>query len=57
MHRTDVAPDRTGLVRPVHSCNGVMVSCDKPHAIVPNNMVIVVVDIVDTRDVESNTCE
>lgn len=51
MQRALIAPDRTSLFRPMHPGNTVMISRYQPHHVVSNHLVLIIVYIVDSRDV------
>lgn len=54
MHRAYITPDRTRLLRPMHSRNAIMIPSNKPQAIISNHLILVIVNVVNTRDMETN---
>lgn len=57
MQGAGVAPDGAGLLGPVHAGDAVVVPGDEPHDVVPDDLVLVVVDVVDAGDVEADAGE
>lgn len=57
MQRTRVAPNRTGLLGPVHAGDAVVIPRDESHDVVADHLVLVAVDVVDARHVEAHARE
>lgn len=57
MQSTRIAPNRTGLSRPMHTCNTVVVASNQSQDVFTNHLVFVRIDVVDARDVQSDSRE
>lgn len=57
VQRASIAPDGTGLLCPMHAGNAVVIPCDQSHNVVADHLVLVAVDVVDLRYVQTDASE
>lgn len=57
MQRASVAPNGTGLLCPMHAGNAVVVPRDQSHDVLAYHLVLVAVDVVDLRYMETDAGE
>lgn len=57
VQRASITPDGTGLFRPVHAGDTVVVPRDEAHDVVADDLVFVAVDVVDARHVQADAGE
>lgn len=53
MQRALITPNRTSLPRPMHPRNAIMIPRNQPHHILPNHRVLIIIHIIDPRDVDA----
>jgi hypothetical protein len=57
MEGANIAPDSTSLPCPVHSSYPIMISGNQSHNIVSYQLILIAVDVIDSRHMQTDTCE
>ena len=57
MQRTSITPNRTSLLRPMHSRHTIMVPRDQPHYMVPHHLLLISIQIINPTHMQPYTRE
>lgn len=57
MQRAQVAPNRTGLLGPMHPSYPIVVPRNESHDVISNHLVLIRIDIIDLTNMEPDSCE